>query len=609
MIRGLVCELGVQRALFRNTLERLLVGFVNDDIELAILLNDPGGVAWKDDDLDRSLNLRLRDTFGVYMTSVQGMATLLCDLSDRIGLSECGKVSFLRQDLFNKKLTLIARQPTWYDAKSHKKAWKKFMACLSKKEHDLMLQKMHKANKNLMDLTKDSLDLEPSKAIRRRVQEPYQTIREYAGTLHNILECSWSCTCLNPHSAELRLEMRPSQATPSFHVRLPFEGGLVPGRPKLPMMMELAIRPLTLRDFQAEKRETNDITLDTSIGESSPGTAASVVQIGIMSTAMQLGTLGAPSPKHSTTCSDGPNYAKNNAPWAVRAQQKLNTSRHEQIIATVDSKDPSTDSPSTGIVPHSITNKITNLCHTLVQGLQGQQDEVYLGCLADDKSMLGVYVPPQQKTPPPKHITTLYKVLTRDSGMTLSDPPHARSNKTENFAPTLSKKSRLRLAVILASTALQLHNTPWIHKKWGKQDIRFHNGDVDHPHISKTFTKDAIEVKDVTKPSWTPIRNDSIFNLGVLLLELSYGKSLDSFRTHEDPPIFTEYAIASRLVTGLSEEESSGYVDAARACIFCDFGTKIKISSLDNEAFRQAVYEDVVAPLEDDWNHWNRRAT
>ena len=93
MIRQLVCDLGIQRALFRNTLERLLNGFISSDIELALLLDNPGGAAWKDDELDRSLKQRLRDSFGVYMTSIQGLEILLEDLNEQIGLNKLGKVS------------------------------------------------------------------------------------------------------------------------------------------------------------------------------------------------------------------------------------------------------------------------------------------------------------------------------------------------------------------------------------------------------------------------------------------------------------------------------------------------------------------------------------
>lgn len=182
--------------------------------------------------------------------------------------------------------------------------------------------------------------------------------------------------------------------------------------------------------------------------------------------------------------------------------------------------------------------------------------------------------------------------------------------KEKGSKPYMTKKQRLQIAVILASTTLQLQDTEWLKSQWGKKDILFHNGLAEQPYISKVFPKESFESEQLedAMTSVSPIRNETMFNLGVLLLELSYGKSLDHFKSEDDPPIFTEYFIARRLVETLADEEASGYVDAVRACIHCDFGAKSKVPSLDNDVFRQAVYDDVVVPLEDEWKHWNKRS-
>lgn len=93
MIRDLVCELGTQRLLFRNTLERLLSGLVSNDVQLALLLDNPRGLEWRDNKLDHKLKLRLHDSFGVYMESVEGMETHMTNLKDQIGLDQSGRVS------------------------------------------------------------------------------------------------------------------------------------------------------------------------------------------------------------------------------------------------------------------------------------------------------------------------------------------------------------------------------------------------------------------------------------------------------------------------------------------------------------------------------------
>ena len=92
VIREIVVELGTQQALFRNTLEKLLCGSVMSDVELAILLEHPGGKIWQKEDLASDLRKRLQDSYPVYMESVRDMENLLESLKERMGLDSNGKV-------------------------------------------------------------------------------------------------------------------------------------------------------------------------------------------------------------------------------------------------------------------------------------------------------------------------------------------------------------------------------------------------------------------------------------------------------------------------------------------------------------------------------------
>ena len=241
---------------------------------------------------------------------------------------------------------------------------------------------------------------------------------------------------------------------------------------------------------------------------------------------------------------------------------------------------------------------ISNLCHALNDAQYKGEVEKCLGHLTGDGSPLGVYVIGQRSPSTALKTVTLRDILTREMSPYLVDAPEV---------PLLTPKFRLKLATTLASTALQLQTTPWLNSSWDSHDVLFHTGIAADPYITKGFDSEANQPEDhvkLAKPS--PVRNESIFNLGVLLLELCLGK-LDYFRTPEDSSIFTEFCIAKRLVENLAEEASSGYADAVTACIYCDFGREVKDHSLDNDAFRQAVYEYVVTPLDEDWRHFNRK--
>ncbi|KAL8931097.1 MAG: hypothetical protein Q9208_000200 [Pyrenodesmia sp. 3 TL-2023] len=175
-----------------------------------------------------------------------------------------------------------------------------------------------------------------------------------------------------------------------------------------------------------------------------------------------------------------------------------------------------------------------------------------------------------------------------------------------NNSPRLTRKARLELATILASTVLQLHTTPWLRNDWSGKDIRICKGSRDHPYISHVFSKSdqGSSIQSSPKPQFGPIRNQAIFRLGVLLLELSLGKPLDVYKTSDKLIPFEDFVLASQLIEGLAGEESDSYISATHACIFGNFGCKAKDLDLDDDAFRRAVYEVVVLPLEQDLEYF-----
>ena len=95
------------------------------------------------------------------------------------------------------------------------------MLCLSQKQHESILSRMAQNNRNLKNLTKDSLDLEPSRLGRHRGIKPFRKIRNHTKCLHRMLGRGWCCTCTFVHSANLRLETHNTETIPSFRVLFP----------------------------------------------------------------------------------------------------------------------------------------------------------------------------------------------------------------------------------------------------------------------------------------------------------------------------------------------------------------------------------------------------
>ena len=243
-------------------------------------------------------------------------------------------------------------------------------------------------------------------------------------------------------------------------------------------------------------------------------------------------------------------------------------------------------------------NPIADLCMTM-KGLQSSQRQECLGLLIDEltRQKHGIF--------PPKK-----PCIRKGSWSTLS------LQNLISQSPTVERRftraDKLRLAVILSSSVLQLHETPWLNETWQKGDIMFIDT-IDgplysHPFVAKNFhfTKPSTQLRvyNTTANIHRAIRNPILFALGVLLIELCLSKPMDELKRPEEKtsdgttnPIL-DWLAADRLVQEVYVEGGSRYGDAVRHCIRCDFDKRE--FNLEDDEFQRAVYEGVVSLLEDD---------
>jgi hypothetical protein len=231
---------------------------------------------------------------------------------------------------------------------------------------------------------------------------------------------------------------------------------------------------------------------------------------------------------------------------------------------------------------------IHSLC-AAISTLQQPQRDVCLSLLANEysKQKYGVLIYPMKKAPVQTEAWTILSLRS-----VLLDPAFARRN-------------RLQLAVTLASSVLQLHETPWLRDNWGMDDILFikraENNGYDHPFVSQRLDHANRNSSSTTSSTMSRIiRNQTLYALGLSLIELWYGKPLsvlsiagDQAETNQ----MTEWNTADRLVEELYNEAGGKYSDAVRRCIRCDFDRRG--SSLQDVTFQRAVYQGVVAQLQE----------
>ncbi|KAL8733473.1 MAG: hypothetical protein Q9166_002099 [cf. Caloplaca sp. 2 TL-2023] len=196
------------------------------------------------------------------------------------------------------------------------------------------------------------------------------------------------------------------------------------------------------------------------------------------------------------------------------------------------------------------------------------------------------------------------------SSRSLEDLLRAQRNSSDEG---LSRKDRLQIAVILASSVLQLDGTSWLKSGWSSNDIFFHwkNGQVlqyAYPYLSwqrccNTEVPCALESLNISNHM---IRNEIVLALGLTLIELCFGKTLMDMRKPEDidvDEISTRLRTATRLHHRVYDEMGIPYGDVVRRCLFQLFD--VRELSLDIEEVQLKVFDDVVTPLVDDLNNFN----
>ena len=170
----------------------------------------------------------------------------------------------------------------------------------------------------------------------------------------------------------------------------------------------------------------------------------------------------------------------------------------------------------------------------------------------------------------------------------------------------MKPKDRYEVAVLLSSTVLQLYSTPWLNDNWTRSDIYLLSGCHEKTiaknfYVSKNFCTSQVQLPAESDPELALLRNASVFNLGLALLELTFGHPIEYYECEKDlrdgkRTVMTNRLIAERLIGQIEDYEGKRYSDVVYRCIYCDFGSRV--TSFESDEFRQNFYKAAVVPLE-----------
>lgn len=244
---------------------------------------------------------------------------------------------------------------------------------------------------------------------------------------------------------------------------------------------------------------------------------------------------------------------------------------------------------------------IQDLC-SAIGSLQGPQRDVCFSLLRDEiiRQRYGFLVYPTEHLP--------------------SDTDHwSVSSLRTAVSAGMTRRDRLQLAVTLASSVLQLHETPWLNDDWSIDNIFFiERPGMDaykYPFVARQFHQTSPASVNTIPSSLTyVIPNQTLYGLGIALIELWYGKTLTELHKAGDGPLdpanaqmnfLTMFNTAFRLVSELEDEAGEMYSDAVRRCIQCDF--KSRARNFRDAQFQSAVFEGVVAQLKANYEFLHKR--
>ena len=183
----------------------------------------------------------------------------------------------------------------------------------------------------------------------------------------------------------------------------------------------------------------------------------------------------------------------------------------------------------------------------------------------------------------------------------------------------ISRRDRLYIALTLASSVLQLDSTCWLKKRWRSSDILFwpleermaktQGIDISRPYVSWQIksgdSNGSLVAAEDQSFAARQIRNEYLFALGCILIELSLNQKLSDSQIREDVQpneVLTDFNTAMRLVNEVYDENGTRYGDAVQRCLTCPFNLRdLRNFGLDNEEFQGLVFDHIVTPLRQDF--------
>ena len=343
----------------------------------------------------------------------------------------------------------------------------------NKKPRNKLLDDLSLYNSRLRELFESSDRLAMTRQRRRTTNAGanLSNFWQHAKNIYCLLKKAWCCECSSSHHANLLLQARDTTPDVELRISLLYSSD-INVREAAPWVM----RKTTIKPVNEEIAES--LTVPPSpMQPPSPSRSLSKSPL-----------------RPSLSIRTSARIPKGGVRWAAPTSPAPTSPAPTSPSSLLDSKRDESAAD------------IFDLCHTIAHS---NPSYASLGCLRDAENQYHIH-PITEKSP----------TDTAPGSISLQDL------LSESSTIRLTRRERYEIAFTIASSHLQLHDSPWLGPQWEKKDILFHRHDhtiiCAKLYISRSFNSDPEK-----KPSAYMMAERGMSALGILLLELCFGVALE----------------------------------------------------------------------------------
>lgn len=400
--------------------------------------------------------------------------------------------------------------------------------------------------------------------VARYNQTNCDAVRSQACEVKRALDACWQCSCSHQASLDLNWHTNRPTKSPVFSLSLSYD---------------ITKNPSSTRILQWRKTQ---VKVDTPTVSSRSGDYGQV--LGPPLTDIQLLTV---APSQSTSVRQQP---RSLFQWRPRSR----------------STSPLPPSPGNPKSANSLIDSVKRI-NSLCQFVRGQ-----------DNGGEPVRFLPVPGGPKRVYLKTIPGSRTEEATLVHLLPPSEPPDHLK-----LSRRKRLEIAASAAWATLLLCETPWLNRTWDKHGLCFFSENVSAAgsslagrcvSITQSCTSKSQPANDLLDPQPahdlgihphhnTVVRNEAIFALGVLLIELCLNRSFEDWKRimnidTTSTSIIDDYSVAESLIEDVFDEGGEPYGNAVQRCIRFAFPGRDTTKNFSHATFRRDFHNLVVAPIE-----------